>query len=318
LAAVLKVRRLLQKNRLTTLKKIMRTVFSTNELPHIWMSQSQDEGRVSGGHLYFEKETIYSYGRHFPIARILPKEKVIFLNNQSYSNTTSGHMSSVRMAIDNDYEVVGFSNPDLKGYSPGMFDYEISSLQELAEKYPRARQRKESILSEFEGIQAGMKRIIEILKIKTKISKRDKLWLNANPEETLKIAEKEIELLKRERKANQKKAAEKKAKAQEQAYIDLEKWKAYDPEITSYNLSILSPKAFLRRKNDKVQTSQGATITLRTAEILFRMIDAGKEIKGHRLDNMYVVKSINGSLEIGCHSIPKEEVYDFAKRMNWI
>lgn len=64
-------------------------------------------GGTSGGtqNLYIEGDTIYSYGRHFPIARRLSPEeqsktglKYVF-NKYGYSNTTAKHKSHVRCAI---------------------------------------------------------------------------------------------------------------------------------------------------------------------------------------------------------------------------
>lgn len=57
------------------------------------------EGR--SGHLYTEGDTIYSYGPHFPIARIVGDKKVIF-TKRGYSMTTSHHKNLVRRALQNE------------------------------------------------------------------------------------------------------------------------------------------------------------------------------------------------------------------------
>ncbi len=41
-------------------------VYSYDELPHVWLAQSQDTGRTPGERMYFTGDTIYSYGSHFP------------------------------------------------------------------------------------------------------------------------------------------------------------------------------------------------------------------------------------------------------------
>lgn len=47
----------------------MRTVLRhTNEVCHYWANQIQPEGRA--GNVYFDGPRIYSYGRHFCMARI--------------------------------------------------------------------------------------------------------------------------------------------------------------------------------------------------------------------------------------------------------
>lgn len=85
----------------------MRTVLSNHqEVCHVWASQTQSEGRASN--MFFEGETIYSYGRHFKIAKfqIMPNgEKVVLFNADSYSISTSKHQTYTQRAIPNNYKV---------------------------------------------------------------------------------------------------------------------------------------------------------------------------------------------------------------------
>lgn len=78
----------------------MKTVYTNSELPHIWAHQKQDHGRSST--MSFSDRTIYSYGRHFPIARHVTNKDgapaVLFTTN-SYSVTTAKHISFTRRAI---------------------------------------------------------------------------------------------------------------------------------------------------------------------------------------------------------------------------
>jgi hypothetical protein len=79
-----------------------RQVFSSGEIPHKWFHRTQDSARNAGRSLYFENETIYSYGSHFPIARHVEgrkKRQAILFTTRSHSVTTSGHCSAIRSAI---------------------------------------------------------------------------------------------------------------------------------------------------------------------------------------------------------------------------
>lgn len=69
----------------------MKHVFNTSEVAHIWAAQSQQSGRNAQGNFYFEGQTIYSYGRHFPIATIVGND--VLFTDKSYSNTTAKHIS---------------------------------------------------------------------------------------------------------------------------------------------------------------------------------------------------------------------------------
>ena len=52
-----------------------------------------------GSNLFIEGDTIYSYGRYFPIARRLPKGGY-WINPEKYSQSTTRHQSLVRNAIN--------------------------------------------------------------------------------------------------------------------------------------------------------------------------------------------------------------------------
>lgn len=85
---------------------------SNIELAHLWASQNVQEGRSSNRNLFFEGATIYSYGKHFPLARFIDakhidlfhghcvaKKDVVLINNCSYSSTTIEHRACVYRAI---------------------------------------------------------------------------------------------------------------------------------------------------------------------------------------------------------------------------
>lgn len=75
----------------------MKTVFTNNELPHVFAAQSQREGRNAGNSLFFIDQTLFSYRHSVPIAHL--HEGRALLNAQSYSVTTSRHQSGARRAL---------------------------------------------------------------------------------------------------------------------------------------------------------------------------------------------------------------------------
>ena len=75
----------------------MKQVFNNRELFHVYASGNQTRGRSNNGNVYFEGDTIYSYGAHFPMA-IRFKDKML-INNEGYSVTTAKHMSQLRYAL---------------------------------------------------------------------------------------------------------------------------------------------------------------------------------------------------------------------------
>ena len=75
----------------------MKTVFSNQELFHIYASGAQEYGRSANGNVYFENGVLYSYGKHFPIA--LEYGGKYLFTRDSYSVTTSKHVSQARSAL---------------------------------------------------------------------------------------------------------------------------------------------------------------------------------------------------------------------------
>jgi hypothetical protein len=78
--------------------KPKKTVFDTAQCAHVWAQQTQDWGRNAKGTVYFERETIYSYGSHFPMARFATPE-IVLINKEKYSVSTSSHQGVVSGAV---------------------------------------------------------------------------------------------------------------------------------------------------------------------------------------------------------------------------
>ncbi len=78
----------------------VKTVYPTSEIAHLWAHQTQRSARNPQGNFYFQGDVIYSYGEHFPIARIRHngKKKMVMITTRTFSSMTSGHTAAVRMA----------------------------------------------------------------------------------------------------------------------------------------------------------------------------------------------------------------------------
>lgn len=92
----------------------MKTKFNNSELTHVWANQKQSHG--TGSNMFFEHQTIFSYGYHFKLAQFVNNkdgQRCVLLNTKSYSNTTSKHQSLVWRAIPQNvpfFKVVSFFN----------------------------------------------------------------------------------------------------------------------------------------------------------------------------------------------------------------
>lgn len=77
-----------------------RHVFNSDMVFHAFNSQNVSHGRRSDNRVFFEGRTIYSYGRHYALAHIMPDESVL-LNSYKHSVSTGQHMSGTRAATRN-------------------------------------------------------------------------------------------------------------------------------------------------------------------------------------------------------------------------
>jgi hypothetical protein len=69
-------------------------------LTHVWANQTQTHGK--GSNIFFEHDSIYSYGYHFKLAQHVTNKdgkKCVFFNDRSYSNSTSKHQTLVWRSI---------------------------------------------------------------------------------------------------------------------------------------------------------------------------------------------------------------------------
>lgn len=78
------------------------------QVAHLWVEHNMGQpvkplkkNTGQGSNFYWDEDTIYSYGRHFPIARFVdtPRGKCVFFTRRTYSVTTGGHISEVRQAL---------------------------------------------------------------------------------------------------------------------------------------------------------------------------------------------------------------------------
>lgn len=84
-------------------RKREKTVYPTDEIPLLWAHKiKRGASSPKPGHVFFDGDAIYSYGRHFVIAAHAyndKKEHAILFNSQKYSVSTGRHQQMVRSAL---------------------------------------------------------------------------------------------------------------------------------------------------------------------------------------------------------------------------
>ena len=76
---------------------IMKNVFDNASVAVVFAARTQSAGRNSSGSIFFDGNIIYSYGRHFPIAKIVGD--TVLITTRKNSVTTARHVSHVRDAF---------------------------------------------------------------------------------------------------------------------------------------------------------------------------------------------------------------------------
>jgi hypothetical protein len=292
-------------------------VVDYGEIPHLWFHKVQHDARDSTGNFYFEGDTIYSYGSHFPIAKHVSngKRNAVLFTTEPYSVTTSGHISATRYAIPSDVQV--FNVPEVElGISKAEHKHQHSqNLQSYAKRIEaeiliaaRARSswRKESAYKsavDFRAEALAYARFFGLPAPKiAPIPKLDSKGLAAiKAKESRKAAEKS-EQTKRER-------AEALARQAER----IERWRAgEDAGGFFYDVPTM-----LRIEGAEVVTSRGVRVPVshaRRALALVRSVrESGQEYRrngqtfhvGH-----YAIDRItpDGTLHAGCHVISWAEI----------
>jgi hypothetical protein len=85
--------------------KVIKRVFKTGMVEHIWVQQTQEEGRNQKGSVYFKGPTLYSYCDSWPIATFLTPTLVV-VNEEKCSATTSEQTRAARHSIKEGIDIV--------------------------------------------------------------------------------------------------------------------------------------------------------------------------------------------------------------------
>lgn len=107
---------------------------------HLWANEKKESAR--GSNFFFEGESIYSYGYHFEVGRIVRNkrgEKAYLLNNEYYSTSTSAHQRYIYGAIPTGSKVfsVGYNMSD--DGSMAFITSQLELIKEVIEKYKKVR-----------------------------------------------------------------------------------------------------------------------------------------------------------------------------------
>lgn len=115
----------------------MKKIHANSDIAHLWANKIQEQASNSNRSYYFEDYTIYSYGRHFPIA--VNMGDIILMTYRSYSNSTAKHINYVNRAITHK-TVIYCYNPSLAAknlHAENLSDFEKRIKNPLSDITPK-------------------------------------------------------------------------------------------------------------------------------------------------------------------------------------
>jgi hypothetical protein len=306
----------------------MKTVFTSNEITHVWAQQSQESGRTNGGgSIYFRDKEIYSYGSHFCMARIIGDGKVL-ITNRGYSVSTAKHLNLVRNAV-NHLQRVYVAYPEDKTLKRNLEDFRRTIANLLSDlNNPRKRpETKERVRGELAAVVGNIAAYLAAVgktekDVKKELGNEYKTFAAFRDAATNEQARGELAVkLEKERKAREARDLKERRERNKKSAAALELWKN-GGNVNAYQYNWNDLPVILRAiptdetEKEYVQTSHGAVVPYKAAKLLYALIQAGKDIKGHEIGG-YTVISLNGVLTIGCHKIERAEIERFATTQNW-
>lgn len=292
-----------------------------SEVAHFWANETQHEGRYA--HMFFEGAKIYSYGYHFEIARITEdknKKKVVLFTTREYSPTTSRHKWNVRSACSH---LKTFTVPSFEDHTKNL-EYYLKEIEETQASATRARSRAEYLKGHLAGtIKTAYDYAMSFKGVSFEDKNKIRKWNNKLLKGLL-FSKVELEKIKKaylNYRESVRLQAEKRARELEETRLEgleqLEQWKKGE-EINLRDYWRVEIPIGLRVKDNRIQTSKGAEITIRSALRLWECLKTKgtQNPVGLTLDNNYTVNSITPEIvSIGCHQIPVKEIERIAETL---
>jgi hypothetical protein len=281
----------------------MKKVFSSNpQLCHKFNEQSQTEGRASN--MFFEGDTIYSYGRHYILGEFLTPDLIV-INDTGYSVSTAKHIGILTSATRDKTQIFTMRAEPQKV---------ANQIQVSFAKLANSR-KPEIYISEiiylYEGFVKSCNKLGGVLhtnRFNGSYSVKPLEEKNVHIEYIREIYEglntkeqaERLAKIKKEDKIKRKEQAEriKQIKAEQ-----IEKFYNYE---TNYISGLENELLRLSNCGNYIETSQRAEIPLNEAQRYYKLLKSGANMRGQKIAQ-YVTKSFDEVLQIGCHKIDKQE-----------
>ena len=290
----------------------MKTKFNNSELTHVWANQTQTHGK--GSNMFFEHDSIYSYGYHFKLAQHITNkqgEKCVFFNDRHYSNSTSKQQALVWRSIPANvqfFKVQSFFN-DIENST----NAHLENLKSYLE-YAKGSQQKTIYATKLKnGYISQTKIAIDIFNKYVKFFDLTQLLWDY-PTLQNKYAQLNNWLFdyqeSKEFKQWQIKQEENKKKAEAKAIIDAkEKIEAFRQfKISSIYANLGHYLLRFNNESQMIETSGGVKMPKPLFISAYKRLIRNELEKGQHIGS-YTFNGVDGEIvSVGCHKIPMTEI----------
>lgn len=262
----------------------MKKVVSNHDVAHLFALQSQSEAMNPNRSFYFEGTELFSYGRHFCIAKFVDANTLLF-TERSYSNTTAKQINYAWQAT---IHIKQIRCPFPAGSHAENFNWWIARANEQLELLKRSRKPEKYI--------AELLRIEEKAKI---YSEYFGIPLDNKLQALVSIQDKE-----KAEEYSREAAREEQARIAKEHKKELILFREFKRD-TIYTRNGLD---YIRFNFDHFETSQGVRIPIAIGLRFYELLNAGRVNVGDKLLS-YEVRDVNKeNISIGCHTITFKEI----------
>lgn len=286
------------------------------ELVHQWAHRLSSSSKASS--LYFEGNTIFSYGSHFPIATLYGRS--VFFTVDSYSATTSRHISMVRAAVSHmtiipvKYLPVGIGTEGDTPFQIKNLRYWadlIVQLSDFTTHHRRAVRAARRLLQCWAAVKAFVTalaipvNVLQQVFTAVGVLSLGEMYTHIDRAEVLPaLACKDVK---------------------ESFYNALSCWEKAETDYVSYTglSDSLRAIAFLRIDpvKNRLQTSKGIEVPLVLAQKCWQLVVAhlmaGKNDCSIPVLGYTITQISPNQIIAGCHTIPMEQIEKIAKQCGW-
>ena len=274
-----------------------------------------------GSNMFYNNDTIYSYGYHFPLAKFVNNtigEEIILLNIKSYSSSTAKHQQKVRNAIPNNIKIVRCIDPEnnFTAHYNNLI-YRLNNANNFINKAKKAIKYKSQLINNAKHeldnyidyvyqLNVDLSKYVdgfgkenlanfysEVLKYVETFEKSDtyKTWvLNADKREADKIAK------------NLLKQAE-----------NIQKFRQFK---TMYVYEIPYNLLRLNVEKNQIETSSGINISVPVFLKYYEKMKNNTLIFGEKIDHYVYLNKTDIYINIGCHKIEFTEIENIINQID--